>query len=97
MSEKIKEKKPMDVKTQKRIYLLITSIFVIAAIVFAILFIVFYRNNISLKQKEAQVVEQYNEIAREHENLVDQDYATVYFNGNNVYIPSENIIIRYQG
>lgn len=94
--KKNKEIKQTNSTLQKRIYLIITSVFVITAFVFVIVFICMYNRNLSLKAQETQVIEKYNEIAKKHENLVDQDYASVYFDGNNVYIPSENIIIKYQ-
>lgn len=91
-----KESKQTNPTLQKRIYLIITGIFMITAVVFVIIFITMYNRNIALKAQETQVIEKYNDIAKKHENLVDQDYASVYFDGNNVYIPSENIIIKYQ-
>lgn len=90
---KIKQSNPV---LQKKIYLLITGIFSTIAVVFVIAFIIIYHKNVTLKAQETQVIEKYNEIAKKHENLVDQDYASVYFDGNNVYIPSENVIIKYQ-
>lgn len=90
------ESKQTNPTLQKRIYLIITGIFMITAVVFVIIFITMYNRNVALKAQETQVIEKYNDIAKKHENLVDQDYASVYFDGNNVYIPSENIIIKYQ-
>ena len=89
-------KKGLSVKAQKTI-LLSTSIALATIVaVLGIAFVIIYKNSISLKSREAQVIDQYNKVAKEHENLVDPDYASVYFDGNNVYIPSDDIVIEYK-
>lgn len=54
------------------------------------------QHNAELKDKEAEIVERYNDLATEHENLTDPDYAKVYFDDNVMYIPSEDVIIEYE-
>ena len=52
--------------------------------------------NAQLKNQADAIVEKYNIEATQHNNKSDPDYAEVYFEGNVMYIPSENIIIEYQ-
>lgn len=89
--------RPISVSTQKKIYFSVAAFFTLLAFSLTIVLLVFYKNNGSLKATEADVIEKYDKVAKDHENLVDPDYAAAYFDGNNVYIPSEDIIIEYQG
>lgn len=90
------QKKAISVKTQRTAMLFISAFFVLAVVCLSITLLVIYRNNVSLKAQESQVVDRYNKVAKEHENLVDPDYASVYFDGNNAYIPSDDIVIEYK-
>lgn len=89
-------RKALSVKAQKTILLSTSIAFATIVAILSIAFVIIYNNNISLKYKENQVIDQYNKVAKEHENLVDPDYASVYFDGNNVYIPSDDIVIEYK-
>ncbi len=53
------------------------------------------QQNRELKAKEQAVIEKYQDLAKENENLKDEDYARIYFEGENLYIPSKDIIIEY--
>ena len=88
--------KALSVKAQKTLLLSTSILFATIVAVLGIALVVNYCNNVSLKAKEAAVIDQYNKVAKEHENLVDPDYASIYFDGNNVYIPSDDIIIEYK-
>lgn len=47
-------------------------------------------------EKQAQsIIEKYNIEANEHNNKMDPDYAEVYFEGNVIYIPSDDVLIEY--
>ena len=59
------------------------------------LFFQFQKNQI-LKAKEAEIVEKYKNVAQENNNIKDQDYADIYFEGNNIFIPYEDVIIEYE-
>lgn len=54
------------------------------------------QKNHSLKAKEAEIIEKYKGLAQENNNIKDQDYADVYFEGNNIFIPYEDVIIEYE-
>ncbi len=53
------------------------------------------QKNAQLKAQAAEIVEKYNIEANQHNNKSDPDYAEVYFEGNVIYIPSEDVIIEY--
>ena len=54
------------------------------------------QKNQILKAKEAEIVEKYKNVAQENNNIKDQDYADIYFEGNNIFIPYEDVIIEYE-
>lgn len=54
------------------------------------------QENKRLEAKEAEIVKEYEELAKQNENIKNEDYAKVYFDGENMYIPSKNIIIEYE-
>ena len=41
-------------------------------------------------------MEKYKNVAQENNNIKDQDYADIYFEGNNIFIPYEDVIIEYE-
>ena len=92
-----KPKKDLTPKTMSIIYIgiiICSTIVLIVLVVFAAIRI--NENNALLKRQE-QIVEQYTELATENENLSDPDYANIYFDDENVYIPSQDIIIEFHG
>ncbi|MFA6587401.1 MAG: hypothetical protein WCS91_05720 [Bacilli bacterium] len=54
------------------------------------------REKAQLAEEETKLQEEYEDLAKKHEDLSDPDYAQVYFNQNNVYIPTKDIIIEYK-
>lgn len=54
------------------------------------------QKNQILKAKETEIVEKYKNVAQENNNIKDQDYADIYFEGNNIFIPYEDVIIEYE-
>lgn len=54
------------------------------------------QKNQILKAKESEIVEKYKNVAQENNNIKDQDYADIYFEGNNIFIPYEDVIIEYE-
>lgn len=63
-----------------------------------LLFVTFgqMKENSRKKAELVQLQKQFEEIATRHENLNDEDYAEVYFNGNTMYIPADKIVIEYK-
>lgn len=55
------------------------------------------KKNQQLKSEEASIVEEYNDLVTENDNLSDPDYAQIYFDGNNIYIPSHDVVIEFHG
>ena len=53
------------------------------------------QRNAQLKEEVNAIIEKYNIEANEHNNKSDPDYAEVYFDGNIIYIPTEDVIIEY--
>ena len=54
------------------------------------------QKNAELKSQADAIVEKYNIEATQHNNKADPDYAEIYFDGNVMYIPSEDVIIEYR-
>lgn len=52
-------------------------------------------SNFQLKKEAEAILEKYRTEANQHNNKADPDFAEIYFEGNVIYIPSENIIIEY--
>ena len=90
------QRKGLSKKTMILIYSLVIAFCVTLLIVMMVLTFFAMQRNKELKAQEAKVVEHYNELAQKEENLADPDYAGVYFDGNVIYIPSEDVIIEYQ-
>jgi cell division protein FtsL len=98
MAEKtIKTKKPIPPQTMSIVYIVIIVCCVVLLITLIVLAGLKVKENQELKAKEEAIVEQYNNLANENENLSDPDYAEVYFDGGKIYIPSQDIIIEYHG
>ena len=93
---KANSKKSVSKNTMILIYSIVIAFCVAILVVLLTLTIISINRNKELKAQEAQVVEHYNELAQKEENLADPDYAEVYFDGNIIYIPSEDVVIEYQ-
>lgn len=52
--------------------------------------------NAALKLKENEIIQKYEDLAKQSENFKDEDYAQIYFDDQNIYIPSKDIIIEFQ-
>lgn len=78
------------------IYIAVMGFCIILLAVMVILSAQQIQKNQILKAKEAEIVEKYKNVAQENNNIKDQDYADIYFEGNNIFIPYEDVIIEYE-
>ena len=83
-------------KTRSIIYIAVMGFCIILLAVMVILSAQQIQKNQILKAKEAEIVEKYKNVAQENNNIKDQDYADIYFEGNNIFIPYEDGIIEYE-
>ena len=83
-------------RTRSIIYIAVMGFCIILLAVMVILSAQQIQKNQILKAKEAEIVEKYKNVAQENNNIKDQDYADIYFEGNNIFIPYEAVIIEYE-
>ena len=83
-------------RTRSIIYIAVMGFCIILLAVMVILSAQQIQKNQILKAKEAEIVEKYKNVAQENNNIKDQDYADIYFEGNNIFIPYEDVIIEYE-
>lgn len=95
MENENKKKFHLSKKMQSFLYVALAIISVIAMVIVVIMTAVSLNEKSVLKQKEYEIIEQYKELAEEHELFKDGEYAEVYFEGNTIYIPSKDLIIQY--
>ena len=82
--------------TRSILYIAVMGFCIILLAVMVILSAQQIQKNQILKAKEAEIVEKYKNVAQENNNIKDQDYADIYFEGNNIFIPYEDVIIEYE-
>ena len=95
MEKEEKQKKD----NRKFLSALYVGIIMICSIVFVTLIILSamkIEENKRLTLREQEIIDQYQDLAKENENIKNEDYAKVYFDGENMYIPSKDIVIEYQ-
>ena len=95
----MKEYNSKNTRSSKGLSILYISVMVFCSIVLLVLVILSaykLKENKELKAKEAAIVEKYKDLAKENENIKDEDYARIYLEGENLYIPSKDIIIEYR-
>ena len=83
-------------RTRSIIYIAVMGFCIILLAVMVILSAQQIQKNQILKAKEAEILEKYKNVAQENNNIKDQDYADIYFEGNNIFIPYEDVIIEYE-
>lgn len=83
-------------RTRSIIYIAVMGFCIILLAVMVILSAQQIQKNQILKAKETEIVEKYKNVAQENNNIKDQDYADIYFEGNNIFIPYEDVIIEYE-
>lgn len=83
-------------RTRSIIYIAVMGFCIILLAVMVILSAQQIQKNQILKAKEAEIVEKCKNVAQENNNIKDQDYADIYFEGNNIFIPYEDVIIEYE-
>ncbi len=83
-------------RTRSIIYIAVMGFCIILLAVMVILSAQQIQKNQILKAKEAEIIEKYKNVAQENNNIKDQDYADIYFEGNNIFIPYEDVIIEYE-
>lgn len=94
--EKAIKNKEVSPKFLKMIYIIIISFCLLIVITLSLLLILRVNKNNELKKQAEEIVERYRIEANEFNNKNDPDYAEIYFDGNVMYIPSEDIIIEYK-
>lgn len=94
--EKAIKNKEVSPKFLKMIYIIIISFCLLIIITLSLLLILRVNKNNELKKQAEEIVERYRIEANEFNNKNDPDYAEIYFDGNVMYIPSEDIIIEYK-
>lgn len=77
------------------LYIVIMGLCSVVLVVLVILSAYKIKQNQELKAKEAAIVEKYKDLAKENENIKDEDYARIYFEGDNLYIPAKDVVIEY--
>ena len=87
----VQEKKCRSAKGLKILYISVMALCTAVLIVLIVISALKIHENQVLKEKQAEIIEKYQEIAKKDEN-----YAQVYFDGMNMYIPQKDIIIEYQ-
>lgn len=95
----MKEYNSKNTRSSKGLSILYIAVMVFCSVLLLVLVILSaykLKENKELKAKEAAIVEKYKDLAKENENIKDEDYARIYFEGENLYIPSKDIIIEYR-
>lgn len=89
------EHQPKSSKTMSIIYISVIFACVALLCIFIILSSLKISEYRSLKARENEIVQKYEELAKDHENFKNEDYAEAYYDNENIYIPSKDIIIEY--
>lgn len=96
MSKNENNVKKLTPKFLATIYIIVIVLCVTLISFFIILLSSRMQKNIELKAKAEEVIEKYKTEAKEHNNKNDPDYAEAYFYGQNVYIPSDDIVFEFE-
>lgn len=96
MSKNENNVKKLTPKFLATIYIIVIVLCVALISFFIILLSSRMQKNIELKAKAEEVIEKYKTEAKEHNNKNDPDYAEAYFYGQNVYIPSDDIVFEFE-
>lgn len=92
----MKKEKTKQNNSKNIVYILIIVFSLVALISVLFMTVSSMQANKEKKQELDKIQEEFNELATLHENLNDDDYANVYFDGNKQYIPSDKLIIEYR-
>ncbi len=95
----MKEYTASNTRSSKKLSILYIAIIGLCTVVLVVLVILSaykIKQNQELKAKEAEIIEKYKNLAKENENIKDEDYARIYFEGDNLYIPAKDIVIEYR-
>lgn len=82
-------------KKVQSIYLFLTALSVVVVAVLAFFAIKVLLDNQALRSQEAAIYEEYDNLSNEHENLVDGDYSDIYYDGGDILVPSDDVIIEH--
>lgn len=96
ITEKKVEHNPKSSKNMSIVYLTIILICVAILAVMVTFAGIQIQQNTALKKKEAEIIQKYEDLAKQNENFKNEDYAQIYFDDQNIYIPSKDIIIEFQ-
>jgi|GEM_PF-2972481 len=94
---KPKKKKTLSRKQEGFLYIGSAAFLATMAIVLLSVLVPRVQRQRALEAQWNALQEQYEDLAREHENLSDPDYANVYYDANNVHVPSEDVIWQDTG
>ena len=75
----VQEKKCRSAKGLKILYISVMALCTAVLIVLIVISALKIHENQVLKEKQEEIIEKYQEIAKENENLKDENYAQVYF------------------
>ncbi len=90
-----KNKKHLTKKQQIIVYSIIGFVSLSLLITLAIILGHLIKNNIETKREYEKVTQIYSELTQEQIKLQDSEYASVYIEEGNRYIPSNNIVTEY--
>lgn len=95
VEKKQKEKKRLSKKQEIVVYSLIGFFSVVLLAVLGIILGNIINKNIEAKREYNEVLRIYDELTQEQIKLQDSEYASVYIEEGNRYIPSSNIVTEY--
>jgi hypothetical protein len=95
-NEKRAEHNPKSSKTMSIVYIVVIMLCVVILAVMIAFSGMQISKNAALKLKENEIIQKYEDLAKQSENFKDEDYAQIYFDDQNIYIPSKDIIIEFQ-
>ena len=90
-----KKKKTLNKRQATAIYLTVAAVVIAIATILLTLAIVSINENRALNARRDAIVEQYNDLAKRHQDLTDPGYAEVYFDGNDMYITDQDVIVEF--
>lgn len=78
------------------VYIALIAFMATLIILIATYTILKFKHYNELKAQAEEIREKYNIEAQKKNNMNDSDYADIYFDGDTIYIPSEDVIIEYK-
>lgn len=94
-NKKEESKKHLTKKQQIIVYSVIGFVSLTLLIVLSVILGNLIKDNIEAKREYQNILEVYNELSQEQIKLQDNEYASVYIEEGNRYIPINNIVTEY--